>query len=145
MTRYWLTPIVGYSPLVLGRERVVVPSGEDLESFRMAASNLHPRLLPMFKASLLLSDDEDVCGSDLVEFDLTQSGDLVFDGNPFHLSHCAEAFLDRLLPVKEALVFVKKMEESFDPSQGPHGAWSKQWLAWLEAGYELVLLREDGH
>ena len=112
--------------------------------FRLAASNQHPRLLPMFKASLLLSDDEDICGSELVEFDLTQSDDLVFDGEPFHLSHCAEAFLDRLLPVKEALELVKKMEESVDRSHGHHMAWIKQWIQWLEAGYEMVLIREDG-
>ncbi|WNR46414.1 hypothetical protein [Paenibacillus roseipurpureus] len=144
MTRYWFTPILGYAPLRLGAERFCVPASEELDAFRSAASQQHPRLLTLFKASLLLSDDEDLCGSDLVELDLTQSGDVVFDGSPLHLSHCAEAFMDRLLPVKEAVGLVKQLEASATADRSSHLAWIKLWLGWLEAGYDVVLLREDG-
>ena len=102
MTRYWLTPIVGYSPLVLGADRLDCSPLTKLEAFRELANGRHPRLLSMFKASLLLSDDEEICGSELVELDLSHFEAIVFDGDPYHLSHCAEAFLDRLLKREEA-------------------------------------------
>lgn len=144
MTRYWLTPILRYSPLVLGSERMICLPDADFEAFRQLAGNQHPRLLSMFKSSLLLSDEEDVCGSDLVEIDLTHESDIVFNGKPYHLSHCAEAFLDRLLNRREAMAMVKAMEKQCDADNGMNDVWTKQWLQWLEAGYDIVLLREDG-
>ncbi|OCT17125.1 hypothetical protein A8709_24380 [Paenibacillus pectinilyticus] len=144
MTRYWLTPIVSYSPLTLGAARMDIPAASDFEAFRQMAAHQHPRLLPMFKASLLLSDDEDVCGSELVELDLTLEEDLVFNGEPLHLSHCAEAFLDRLLTNQEAGLLLSVMEEEAGSLEGPPKGWLKQWREWLEAGYDIVLLREDG-
>ena len=58
-------------------------SATKLEAFRELANGRHPRLLSMFKASLLLSDDEEICGSELVELDLAHFEAIVFDGNPF--------------------------------------------------------------
>ncbi|KRE74943.1 hypothetical protein [Paenibacillus sp. Soil750] len=144
MTRYWLTPILSYSPLVLGAERMSCMPDAEFESFRQLAGQHHPRLLQMFKVSLLLSDDEEICGSDLVELDLTNEGNLVFDGEPFHLSHCAEAFLDRLLTRRESKALLMAMDEHREASNGMHAVWIKQWLDWLDAGYDIVLLREDG-
>ncbi|MZQ81864.1 hypothetical protein GQF01_06915 [Paenibacillus sp. 5J-6] len=143
MTRYWLTPIVNYSPIVLGADRMDCTPLKALESFRELANRRHPRLLAMFKASLLLSDDEELCGSELLELDFEQSEAISFDGKPFHLSHCAEAFLDRLLTRKEALELVSSLHEcDADPDQS---SWKNQWLRWLESGYDVILLREDGH
>lgn len=144
MTRYWLTPILSYSPLVLGAERVNCLPDAEFESFRQLASNQHPRLLPMFKSSLLLSDDEEVCGSDLVELDLMYEGDIVFDSKPFHLSHCAEAFMDRLLTRLEAKALLMAMDAQREAGFDRHEVWIKQWMDWLNAGYDIVLLREDG-
>ncbi|KRE90402.1 hypothetical protein ASG89_08895 [Paenibacillus sp. Soil766] len=144
MTRYWLTPILSYSPLVLGAERMSCMPDAEFESFRQLADRQHPRLLQMFKASLLLSDEEEICGSDLVELDLTQAGNLVFDGEPFHLSHCAEAFLDRLLTRQESKVLLMAMDEQRQASNRMYDVWIKQWLDWLDTGYDIVLLREDG-
>ncbi|MDQ0921314.1 hypothetical protein [Paenibacillus sp. V4I5] len=142
MTRYWLTPITGYSPLVLGADRLDCSPLTKLEAFREMANGRHPRLLSMFKASLLLSDDEEICGSELVELDLTHSDDVVFDGDPFHLSHCAEAFLDRLLKREEALDLVSSLDDSTLDAQ--QIIWKNQWLRWLELGCDVILLREDG-
>ncbi|CAN7442160.1 hypothetical protein LJR153_002935 [Paenibacillus sp. LjRoot153] len=144
MTRYWITPILSYSPLMLGAERISCFPDEEFESFRQLAGHQHPRLLPMFKSSLLLSDEEEICGSDLVELDLTHDGNIVFNGEPFHLSHCAEAFLDRLLTRQESKALLMAMVEHREASQGMHEVWINQWLKWIEAGYDIVLLREDG-
>lgn len=148
MTRYWLTPILSYSPLVLGAARICVPNDAEFEAFRQMAGKQHPRLLAMFKSSLLLSDDEEVCGSELAELDLTHEEDIVFDGEPFHLSHCAEAFLDRLLNRPETKGMVRALasewKEREEASNSGISVWTKQWLQWLDAGYDIVLLREDG-
>lgn len=147
MTRYWLTPIVGYSPLVLGAERLCLPADEEFDDLRQMAGLQHPRLLPMFKLSLLLSDDEEICGSELVELDLTDDEDIRFDGEPFHLSHCAEAFMDRLLTRQEVKAHLLALQAQMQAgtTAGKLKAWMNQWLAWVEAGYDIVLLREDGH
>lgn len=142
MTRYWLTPIVNYSPFVLGADRMNCTPLKALESFRELANGRHPRLLAMFKSSLLLSDDEELCGSELVELDLELFESISFDGKPFHLSHCAEAFIDRLLTRKEALELVTSLPESDVVPE--HSRWRQQWLRWLESGYDVILLREDG-
>lgn len=142
MTRYWLTPIAGYSPLILGADRLDCSPLTKLEAFREMANGKHPRLLSMFKANLLLSDDEEICGSELVELDLTHSDAVVFDGDPFHLSHCAEAFLDRLLKREEALDLVSSLDDSALDAQ--QIIWKNQWLRWLELGCDVILLREDG-
>lgn len=143
MTRYWLTPIVNYSPFVLGADRIDCTPLKALESFRELANRRHPRLLAMFKSSLLLSDDEELCGSELLELDFEQFEAISFDGKPFHLSHCAEAFFDRLLTRQEALELVSSLHEcDADPDQS---SWKNQWLRWLESGYDVILLREDGH
>ncbi|MDU0201647.1 hypothetical protein ACYEXS_02770 [Paenibacillus sp. MAH-36] len=142
MTRYWLTPIVNNSPLMFGADRINCTPLKALESFREMANGKHPRLLAMFKSSLLLSDDEELCGSELVELDLEQFKAISFDGEPFHLSHCAEAFLDRLLTRKEALELVSSLKCDVDSE---HSNWINQWLRWLESGYDVILLREDGH
>jgi hypothetical protein len=144
MIRYWLTPIVSYSPLVLGADRIDCTPLTELEAFRGIANGRHPRLLSLFKSSLLLSDDEEICGSELVELDLSPSEDIVFNGNPFHLSHCAEAFLDRLLQRQEALNLVSSIDDSVLENHDQQIIWKKQWLRWLESGYDVILLREDG-
>ncbi|MDR6551349.1 hypothetical protein [Paenibacillus qinlingensis] len=144
MTLYWITPILSYSPLVLGAERIMCQPDAEFEAFRQLAGRQHPRLLAMFKSSLLLSDEEEMCGSELVELDLTHEGDIVFDGEPFHLSHCAEAFLDRLLNKRETKALVMAMDEQKEVCYEMHEGWIKQWLTWMDAGYDIVLLREDG-
>ncbi|GGI43384.1 hypothetical protein GCM10008018_01800 [Paenibacillus marchantiophytorum] len=145
MTRFWLTPIKSYSPLVLGADRMECKPLADLEVLRAQAQEKHPRLLPMYKASLLLSDDEDVCGSDLIELDLSDSEDVVFNGDPYHLSHCAEAFLDRLLGRQEVWDLVNAIEEEDSSDKlAPQAQWRQLWLQWLESGCDVILLREDG-
>ncbi|RTE07706.1 hypothetical protein [Paenibacillus whitsoniae] len=140
MNAYWFTPITHYEPLVLGAERLRLADDDALAALRTWAGARHPRLLPMFKASLLLSDDEDFCGLDDAEFVLSAEGAIVFDGKPFHLSHCAEAFLDRLLTRPEVLELLAAANDW--PKE--HEELVQLWRQWVEAGFDLVLFREDG-
>ncbi|MFC5450213.1 hypothetical protein [Paenibacillus aestuarii] len=140
MTKYWLTPIVNRSPLLVGRERIVCEPLAELEKLREIANGLHPRLLPMFKASMLLSDDPDVCGAEADELELASEDDIVFDGTVLHLSHCAEAFLDRLLTIRETQGLVYQLAANSERLQ----SWKQLWLSWLDAGWAVILLREDG-
>ncbi|MEW9701648.1 hypothetical protein [Paenibacillus sp. SI8] len=143
MTRYWLTPIINKSPLCFGASRICCEPSLELNKLRDAAHQLHPRLLPMFKSSLLLSDDEEQCGSELVQLELGTPMDIVFDGEPLHLSHCASAFLDRMLDTFEACGLVASLDNSGNQSE-LHQLWMRSWLNWLEAGWDVILLREDG-
>jgi len=140
MTRYWLTPIVKRTPLQLGGGRIVCEPLAELEKLREEAHGLYPRLLPMFKASMLLSDEEDACGSEEVELELASEEDIVFDGSVFQVSHCAEAFLDRMLTNREARAWVDQLAANSERLQD----WKQMWLRWLDAGWDVILLREDG-
>jgi hypothetical protein len=146
MSRYWLTPVLGRLPLKLGSDRISCEASADLDAFRAKLHHVHPWLLPMFKTSLLLSEDDEVCGSTTTEIEWSHAHELVFDGQPFDLSHCAEAFFDRLLGAEKAASLLND-----DVRANPYGDWTPvqlNWLGhiskWLHEGREVILLREDG-
>jgi hypothetical protein len=147
LPRYWLTPIISRTPLKLGAERISCDPLTELEGFRSKLHIVHPRLLPMFKAGLLLSDEEEACGTDSGDLDWSTGDNIVFDSNPYTLSHCAEAFLDRLLSADESASLLHvAVQGNWDG-----GAWTSRqqdWLdaclGWLKQGQEVILLREDG-
>src|SRR5690348_11757074 len=98
MAAFWLTPIIKREPLVFGAARFSCLLTE-LFSFREKLQRFNTRLLPLFKANLLLSDDiyEDdtggaACGSSTAAFSMSGGHELIFDGSPYLLSHCAKAF-----------------------------------------------------
>jgi hypothetical protein len=142
MSRYWLTPILSRLPLKLGADRINCEATADLDAFRAKLQRVHPWLLPMFKTSLLLSNDE-VCGSATTEIEWGHAHELVFDGEPFHLSHCAEAFFDRLLGAEKVASLL-----NFDVRASDWTSVQLKWLEhisrWLHEGQEVILLREDG-
>jgi hypothetical protein len=142
MSRYWMTPILCRLPLKLG-DRISCEATADLDAFRAKLHRLHPWLLPMFKTSLLLSDDDEVCGSATTEIEWSHAHELVFDGEPFHLSHCAEAFFDRLLGAEKVASLL-----NFDIEMSDWTPVQLDWLEhiskWLHEGQEVILLREDG-
>jgi hypothetical protein len=146
MSRYWLTPVLGRLPLRLGANRISCEGSADLDDFRAKLQGVHPWLLPMFKATMLLSDNDEVCGSAASQIDWSHAHDLVFDGEPFDLSHCAEAFFDRVLCAEKAASLL-----NFDVKTDRYSDWTPvqlHWLKymsiWLHEGREVILLREDG-
>jgi hypothetical protein len=138
---YWLTPIVSMDPVTLGADRMHCPASAEFENFRGKLQRVHPRLLPLFKAHLLLTDDSaEACGTEELAFSLEDPGDIVFDEKVFKLSHCAEAYLDRLLTAKEALHLLQKCEFNRNEREA---VWAGLLLRWLEEGSRIVLLKEE--
>ncbi|MCD1261534.1 hypothetical protein B5M42_022280 [Paenibacillus athensensis] len=145
MARYWLTPVTAKEPLTLGGERLVCEPQAELERLREQLAKLHPRLLPMFKASLLPGDEEaEACGDEAAEPDWGGGDDIRFDGVSLMLSHCAEAFIDRLLSPREALTLLDEAGAEGEEVFVSSARWLGVMRQWLAAGCEVILLREDG-
>ncbi|WP_248926630.1 hypothetical protein [Paenibacillus hamazuiensis] len=147
MPAYWLTPVRATSAGVLfGKERTVLEPSREAELFRQKLHEVHPRLLPMFKANLLLSDEAILqCGVDELPFELGNGEDICFAEveAALKLSHCAEAFMDRLLAASEGEMLCRRALEP-DTWVNPLGEWLGLMLGWFEAGFQVILLREDG-
>lgn len=142
MARYWLTPVIKQEPFTMGQQRIAL-AGDAFERFRSKLQTLFgPRFLLSFKTALLLSADDELCGGvEEPSLDLAAEESLVFDGQPLYLSHCAQAFFDRLPSRKE-------WRTSLAASTGYEWtAEEAQWLswmnAWLEQDFDIVLLKEE--
>jgi hypothetical protein len=147
MAHFWLTPVMSKEPLILGADRLKCLPVDELTLFRRSMDTVHPWLLPLFKANLLLSDGmDDSCGIDGEELTLSlaEAEDIVFNGEPFILSLCADHFLERLLKIEQTqqgLVELGAAEkELWTPAQLDWLAHMSKWLA-LEK--EVILIREE--
>ncbi|MDB5052297.1 MAG: hypothetical protein JWM44_347 [Bacilli bacterium] len=147
MAHFWLTPLMSIEPLVLGAERFKCEPELELAELRQKLDAVHPWLLPLFKANLLLADEEtESCGNDNEELTLSlaEAEDIVFDGQPFVLSHCADNFLERILTIEQTehllLAVRNTVNELWTPAQ-------KQWLRrieeWNAARCEVIIVREE--
>jgi hypothetical protein len=143
---YWLTPVKALSPVTLGGERIKI-GGEDAETFRRAMHAIHPRLLLSFKSALLLSDDEDMCGTQEDEgaLVLESDGPIVFGDGFLQLSHCGEAFLDRLPNPAEAAALLSAAKPYLKAAlrRPPIDSWLETAAAWWAQGYRVMLLKEE--
>jgi hypothetical protein len=147
MAHFWLTPVMSKEPLILGADRLKCLPVEEMAWFRQAMDTVHPWLLPLFKANFLLSDGlDDSCGIDEEELTLSlaEAEDIVFDGEPYLLSHCADHFLERLLKVDQTLQGLIKL------GAADKELWTQaqlEWLAhmnkWLALDKEVILIREE--
>jgi hypothetical protein len=147
MAHFWLTPVVSKEPLILGADRLKCLPVAELALFRQAMDVVHPWLLPLFKANLLLSDGiDDTCGIDDVELTLSlaEAEDIVFDGNPYVLSHCADNFLERLLKIEQTQ---RGLEEAGAANKelwsAPQQLWLDHMIKWLAASKEVIIVREE--
>lgn len=152
MATYWLTPVDGEDPLVLGEARIHLAQGPVLEMFREKLyRRIHPRALPMVKAAILPGEpsriEEDAPGSSCGAEDLpslSEPGPVVFDGFPLSLSECGRAFIDRLPLAEEQWKWFN------DALSDPAGDWTEQetdWLltaaAWVRSGRRAMLVKEE--
>jgi hypothetical protein len=147
MAHFWLTPLISKDPLILGADRLKCLPLAELTLFRQAMDAVHPWLLPIFKANLLLNDGlDDNCGIDGEELTLSlaEAEDIVFDGSPYILSHCADNFLERLLKIEQSQ---RGLQEAGAANKK---LWTKAQLLWLEfmskwldAQKEVILIREE--
>jgi hypothetical protein len=139
MAMNWLVPIVQETPLTFGAMRFPL-NGLSAAEFLQKLSTVHPRCLMSFKAHLLLSDDsEEVCGGSELAIDWAGHQDITMEGT-LVLSHCAEAFFDRISEATEILVHIDKlMMLDWDQTQF---IWLKQMQQWLMNGYRIIVIRE---
>jgi hypothetical protein len=147
MAHFWLTPVISKEPLILGAERLKCLPVAELALFRQAMDAVHPWLLPLFKANLLLSDGmDDSCGIDGEELTLSlaEAEDIVFDGEPYILSLCADHFLERLLKIEQTQHGLVEAgaanKELWTPSQQ---LWLEQMNKWLADQREVIIIREE--
>ena len=145
MARYWLTPVDDIDPLVLGSDRIPLAASESLAAFRSKLQQVHPRLLLLFKASLLLSDealDDSACGTGEEIVDLSRDGAISFASDSLRLSSCADAFLARLLSAKETKELVEKAL-AWDSWNEEERSWLTTTRDWADQNRLVMLIRED--
>jgi hypothetical protein len=144
MSVYWLAPLTSRDPLVIGGQRQKC-SGEPFESFRLKVQRLSSsRHLMMFKSDLLLSDEEDLCGDDgAAGLSFNESGDITFSADRLPISHCAEAFFDRLPDAREWRATLQLLADSNQQWSELERVWLHLLTTWTDSEYIIVLLRED--
>ncbi len=131
MAKFWLMPVQwDGSYAVLGEERLLLEPEQARIRFVEALRPVHPRLLLSFKAELLLADEAlEACGTDALPFDLgqgqpirlaagEQKGQEPEQGEDYPLSHCAEAYFNRLMTPQEALSCCRKRTPARKRSRG---------------------------
>ncbi|ALS21343.1 MULTISPECIES: hypothetical protein [Paenibacillus] len=151
MAKFWLMPVQwDGSYAVLGEERLLLEPEQARIRFVEALRPVHPRLLLSFKAELLLADEAlEACGTDALPFDLgqgqpirlaagEQKGQEPEQGEDYPLSHCAEAYFNRLMTPQEALSLLSQTDAGKEAEP-----WLETMRQWLEQGRFVILLRED--
>lgn len=146
MSHFWLTPVTTAPFVVLGDEREKV-GGAAWEAFRRRLGAVHPRLVPLFKSQLLAADEGEaahsgagigaVCGG-ADGFELDIPGPIAFDGSFYTLSHCGEAFFDRLLDPEDALPLAESLVD--EALTEPERSWLDAMCRWWRQGRFVVLL-----
>ncbi|WP_426447754.1 hypothetical protein ACP26L_26125 [Paenibacillus sp. S-38] len=144
MAGYWLVPLeTGGNSVELGGDRILLEPEERRIAFMDTLKALHPRLSLTFKSHLLPGEEEaQACGLDAAEFLLSGGkgialhypGSAPADG--WTLSHCAEAYLDRLLPPAEIKAHLDAAGETGEE-------WIRIMRSWVNAGRGIILLREE--
>lgn len=148
ITRYWLTPVLCEDEDVIlleGREEL--PAEEAVE-FMRRLKTVHPRMLVSFKANLLLSEEaEAACGVDEVPFALSSGESIIFGpaAEALELSHCGQAYLDRLPSAREFGEWLSQAETGLlaDEASSRMLGWVRMMKSWHDRGWSVTLLRED--
>lgn len=148
MATYWLVPVEQEDPLVLGADRISLGGIAAPDNFRAKLHQIHPRLLPMVKASILPGDPEEdadlsACGAG-PDLPLHENVPLAFNGLPHVLSECGRAFIDRLPLLREQMSLLAEAVRSSDGGwTAEEREWLKLLLSWNETGRKAMLLKED--
>lgn len=145
VTRFWLTPVSTLRPPTLGGERIRCEPGEAWSALLQLVERTRPRLLVPFKARLLAGEDGDgTCGGAPAPFDLTVSGDIVFDGDRLRLSDCGRAMLDKLPDLRACGMAADAIAASLSPDVPSETAsWIGSMRRWFETGWHVILLKEE--
>ncbi|MGB8956877.1 MAG: hypothetical protein WCC10_15990 [Tumebacillaceae bacterium] len=139
---YTMVPIVQGDPLTFGAEHVPL-DGAEADAWRKAVQALHPRLLPNLKESALLSEeDSEFCVMGGI-FEYQRGQELQMDSVQYLLSHCAEHFVDFLLPPPQCLQITndKQAELAMINGTAERQQWWDALVAWWSSGYRVLLIQ----
>jgi hypothetical protein len=150
MSIYWLTPVrIDGKTTILGAGRIALEPEDARERFLFILKAISPGMLLLFKSHMLLSEDaEAACGVDELPFDLGFVEEpIVFGQDALELSHCAEAYFDRL-PNDKAMtewLDIARLNISVIPELDLmlEDSWLRAMQDWVGQGYQIILLRED--
>jgi hypothetical protein len=150
MSVYWLTPVViEEHTTLLPAGRLELTSQEARERFLTLLKSVHPSMLILFKSNLLLSEDaEAACGVDELPFELEcVDDDIIFGQDVLELSHCAQAYLDRLPRTHEMSEWLHtaalQLSRLPDGDNSLEKSWIEAMQQWTAQGKQIILLRED--
>jgi hypothetical protein len=150
MSVFWLTPIrFEEKTTILCAGRIAMEPQEARERFLSLLKSVHPGMLLLFKSHMLLSEAEEAaCGVDELPFDLSfEEAEIVFGEDALELSHCAEAYLDRLPTVTEMTEWLRVASSRItvfpEMEQGNEGIWLAAMHDWVAQGIQVILLREE--
>jgi len=139
---YTMVPIVQDDPLTFGAAHVPL-DGAEADAWRKAVQSLHPRLLPNLKENALLSEeDSEFCMAGGI-FEYQRGQELQIDGVQYLLSHCAEHFVDFLLPPPQCLQIAidKQTELAAINGTEQRQQWWDALVAWWSSGYPVLLIQ----
>jgi hypothetical protein len=149
LSKLWLTPVLVEEEkqrTTLLDERFELQPAEAANRFLALVKSVHPRLLVTFKANLLLSEDSELaCGIDELPFELGSGEPVIFGQEPLMLSHCAQAYMDRLPSFKEMDEWLGRAAAgtALIPEDSIERQWINMVLSWHQLGYAVILLREE--
>lgn len=138
---FTIVPVISLEPAKLGAEFLPLDAAEG-EAWKKALQAANPRLLPQVKESALLSEEEsEFCVAGGV-FDYQRGQELLFDGEHYRLSHCAEHFLDFLQPPEACLQWVQEHGEvlaRLNDTEERRARFAKV-SEWWQNGYQVLVL-----
>ncbi|MBL0386128.1 hypothetical protein JJB07_05620 [Tumebacillus sp. ITR2] len=142
--KYTVLPITSLDPITFGAEYLALDDAAS-ETWKKNIQALHPKLLPQLKEnSLLAEEDSPFCVAGGV-FDYERGRELVFDGERFVLSHCAEHFLDFLQPSADCLQIVEEKADSFEKCNSTEEDRARFVILknWWQQGYHAFILQHN--
>lgn len=150
MSIYWLTPVRSEGQAtILVAGRIALEPEDARERFLFLLKAVNPGMLLLFKSHMLLSEEaEAACGVDELPFDLSFVEEaIVFGQDVLELSHCAEAYFDRLPNGKEMMewIDIARLNISVIPELDLRleDSWLTAMQGWVAQGNQMILLRED--
>jgi hypothetical protein len=150
MSIYWLTPVRNEGQAtILEAGRIALEPEDARQRFLYLLKAVNPGMLLLFKSHMLLSEEaEAACGVDELPFDLGFVDEtIVFGQDALELSHCAEAYFDRLPNAKEMTEWldIARLNISVIPELDLRleDSWLTAMQGWVAQGYQMILLRED--
>lgn len=150
MSIHWLSPVrIEENSVVLEAGRIELEPDEARGLFLSLLKSVNPGMLLLFKSHMLLSEEAaEACGVDELPFDLGDVEEpILFGPDGIELSHCAEAYMDRLPTIREMTEWlqVARLRLSTIPEleNGSESNWLSAMQVWVEQGSQIILLRED--